>query len=1057
MPEPTDQSPDPNKTIADWATKQRELHSAEWNRDRMKGRLTALGDPNKLKHDVQKSFKSPDYVGWDTVTTSPINGLVNAAGSTWNLTVGGKGPIPRFNSWSPAGKPTSVAGGISEVLIQFGAGWIGGGKAIKTGRKWLDSAAKARAEKANKLGKGGAKKDTVDVDASKIAPSGARATAVALLASLSKGAVVDFTVFDPAQGGTLGNFLIDQGKANGWNLAYPDFYKWVEDFSAIDPKEYDMGEVAWDKDMANRFRQLKEGALLGFGVEGMMRIFKWSKFKSLENEYRKDVVRIQDAIENEKSVINVSKTTATPEQAKNLREYSKALLVAQQRYIETIIKANDQGHLIGKMNLAGKRDSAGFISNSGWNTRRNKPTLNKTELTPEPFGFSSTGLDSTALNRFDVDTQQFLKDIGDNLQDTHNLKLRVGVPDPVGKLPKKSRVKKARGTEAKQAAAEASEIRAGKKAVDLLPAESKDSAGTIFLNPDIVNKLWKEKSWFKPLADGSPSLQSRIKDIKGYGDRVFKDKDEFVDFLVQREMLRSGSKGGGKKTLTEGQLDVMALNQINSRRAAKDLHSRTYTHTTSRAWKDPVVSVDFSRVPSMDHRGKLYEIDPDSGKILMDKAAIIRDFEAGMPYLKGEAKDPLGYSITQSSAASHNEYDILINTGIDPEKLHKKFLEMGGKDGGAEVYSKFLELRARHILQIAERKGIKNLRELSPHHPDTRSIFTEATYKALGNSNSKGGLALGPINKVTGEVDLSGLKGIEAEKVSPEGVFDRPSKVHEFMWEKDGYKKFQDNLDRVRNGEISLDEALDTPAYWNKDFGGDMDATMIATIKTLEDGFSRVFPEKTYSEAAARARGWLGEAESGMTANQYALNKLETEFNKYAAEYDIEDVGRLKEMMAKGEGVYAAVDGEKLRVIELPPDGDLSKLSLKDRFDMEARVEGTRVMVNKRLDRLNHMQGEIDKKLQDGTLTEKDKFLFTMEAVMFIDNIEALSVMRAYSGKNLRLWKKMREAAEDNDKYMDEAGQTEQYKKIMEQFKDSGLPSPEDMHMLISLQKADGL
>ena len=108
--------------------------------------------------------------------------------------------------------------------------------------------------------------------------------------------------------------------------------------------------------------------------------------------------------------------------------------------------------------------------------------------------------------------------------------------------------------------------------------------------------------------------------------------------------------------------------------------------------------------------------------IYLDLEAIQADWEDGMAYMKG---------IDKEASFSPLERAIGDNLGLDVAKLRNAFLtKVDTPEKGAEVYAKFLELRAKRIKKALDDAGFKN-KVANPEDPQVFRIMNEATYDTI--------------------------------------------------------------------------------------------------------------------------------------------------------------------------------------------------------------------------------------------------------------------------------------------------------------------------------------
>lgn len=220
----------------------------------------------------------------------------------------------------------------------------------------------------------------------------------------------------------------------------------------------------------------------------------------------------------------------------------------------------------------------------------------------------------------------------------------------------------------------------------------------VFLDRGQIDKMWEEKAWLNPKVEEVRSLKEVLEFLsKKHGpdyvtrfspETVFRDKGDFIEWLVEHELvhhrvkrkgLKLGKRADGKpltKADEENAVNLFALNNLIKRHSGQ-------------TWEGLVGNQKVYDSNLSEEFGTLWRVHGDS--LVLDEKAIKADYENNLSFLNGSSR----------LDGSYLELQIISSMGLDSMAL-KRALE---SKGGSEAYLRFYVARSKALKEIIADSG----------------------------------------------------------------------------------------------------------------------------------------------------------------------------------------------------------------------------------------------------------------------------------------------------------------------------------------------------------------
>ena len=881
-----------------------------------------------------------------------------------------------------------LASGMGTALLGYGTSKIAGGALRRAPRLWLGPKKGVKADLA--LSKGGLGMHQ-------------RAWIGTWIHGLKHGAIGDFLAFHPKQG-NMGNLLLAASQREDWAVTNPAFYGFMVDYAkdlgehygnlaAIDTQAWDDKDMRIDKQALSRFKNTGEGALLGVSAEVFIRFVKvnfvrWrvrveeerlindlETFSMIQKEIGETDAALASLRDNPEAAVAIEKI---------MKQREKLFgLYTQATKWETMLPEN--------LELKNLQDIDGVHSGIGKTESVYDPALStfahwEKEVAPGTYTVDPEL--SGVQTRTEIDGEIFISPQAEDFRATPEsfFKTLKGEVEVGGDI------------------IWAGSIAAGKDIKGKLISINEETGRyTIEVGgkrktvaPSRVSKIGAEedkKVW--------ESLLKQVdeEDLK----EMISSPEKLKAFLIMRQKARGRKRITDIEDLTEREVEAMMTALGDVKWATPQIYGGILKDHTFATEKSP------------DKQHLLYEIDADGDGILIDHNAINHDFAEGGKLIKGIQTDPKTGSRTRASDEELTVFELL---GVDPNKFMDGIHSItgGGRDA-QQMYKRFFELRARHVVRIAERDGIA-LNTVSVRNPNTRYILTEATDRAIFNPTRRGGLGMGQVKE--GVHPKYWLKSESALRVTPSGnnvdfgsVKDRLLKKND-LGEPEGLTKISKIIEDAKSG-------LDTEAgeeLWSNLAHGDLWAWHTAGAdldsNAVMVGLSKIFASEFNShygspQSLARALGADPLRAAGDAPSMaYLASNLDDTIKKMAQVADV-DEEELWKVLAEGTG---PLHGGELKVVPLTALEDLGYDSIRTLharvMAMRVRIHGRSVVMGEAADDLIKLMKELN---PDGTPkaspadTLAAEMAFVHAVTEQLTDLHSLSAARTSAGRTLRMFR----------------------------------------------------
>ena len=971
----------------------------------------------ETKDQAMKQFER----NWGDLGNAVLNGVNNGARSTWNLgstITGGAVPSASKAGWphNPAGDQTTLWGGFLSSAMQMvpGFGVYAGGKwgAKKLGEK-LIARRKAKGWKETSV----QKKDMT---------SGSKWWWITV-EGLKADAIITFLSFDPRDDTMIGSLGL-QWKNNAYlKENMPKFGEFLNDWGElgdkVKPGDMD-AELAFQTKMKKRFGHVTEGVLMGIAFN-----FAWRGFRY--NRRKKHYVAALKEAEESSKLLNAPDLDPVLKQ-QYLERAEKAAIKLEEwqgvwrkgRYADT----DEINEFIG----AETNNASGYTARS---VSDSEATLAMKQATPRHI---KAAKDMLVEPEFEVDESlktlaatRKVKTADDALGEEFSEKIFLRKDLAEGPFEPELFWNYLKGIDPelqKRGYGEVSEASQQKalmlKSLKNIYPEAR--LREILDTPEKIRRflLEHEKAHIdlghrkqydtKKLLDkrqvGMEAEATRkaldvVRKVYGKGN-IGNIKNLTVSRLraLAFEFGIVPKKKGGIYKLTKAELITALKPALASQYSAKDIIPSLGGRTINR---------DLKKAGPTEYSGRLTE--HDGLHIIVDTEAIKKDWDAGLLYMRGQAKNPF---TGKRSRATQLESMVFEAMNLDIDKL-KHLL------GDENRYARFLEQRQRAILMKFKLKGMSPNTVLSPHDPDMLELMMEATFDTLISKHGYFGMspahlrkAGGPLNRTPQRITLG---DIQKKIIS--------LKVKTKRGEETGYGALQRMFNEAKNMDEFLKDVVAKDVF-NFGTAGSEDASnraLAAVVKLFDDqlklrvtkGAGKVSDEQQLIKALAILHGL--DPKTSMDPKLFLIERYNNDLEslKDMIGTTADSIGGqplevtregLDSLIRKGEGGFngelSSLTGNKLKkpLHEIAETGDLNYGDLRT---LSSRVLGMRLQVQQRGKQLIPAVKRLNRAMSKGEDATEEAFEVLRQIALISSDMENLATAKRSTGQTLRTFRNL--------------------------------------------------